>query len=119
MNVMFTYALARRLSGTGITTNALHPGAVATGFGRNNRGLVSFAISLLSPLMKSPEKGARTSIYLASSPEVAHTTGQYFSDSRLARSNAASHDEAAQERLWHISEQLVSADQTPTQRGAD
>lgn len=106
-NVMFTYALARRLTGTGVTVNALHPGVVATGFGKNNGPLMKLAMGLIRPFQISIEQGAQTSIYLATSPEVAGVTGKYFDKSKPVASNAASYNEADQERLWAVSEQLV------------
>jgi NAD(P)-dependent dehydrogenase (short-subunit alcohol dehydrogenase family) len=106
-NIMFTYELARHLAGTGVTANALHPGFVASNFARNNGGLVGFGMLLLRPIMISSERGAQTSIYLASSPEGEGVTGQYFVKCKPARSSAASYDEAAQRHLWEMSEELT------------
>ena len=106
-NVMFTYELARRLQGTNVTTNALHPGAVSTGFGQNNTGLLSGMWKLFGKFTLSPEEGAKTSIYLASSPEVAGVTGQYFDKCKPVKSNAASYIEADQRRLWELSAGMV------------
>lgn len=106
-NIMFTYELARRLAGSGVTANTLHPGFVASNFAHNNGGLVSFGMRLLRPVMISSERGAQTSIYLASSPEVEGVTGEYFVKSKPARSSAASYDEAAQRHLWEVSEELT------------
>lgn len=107
-NVLFTYELARRLTGTQVTTNALHPGFVATGFGHNNGGLVSLMLSVMQRFVAiSEEQGAQTIIYLASSPEVEGVTGQYFDKSKSVRSSNESYDEAAARRLWEASEQLV------------
>jgi NAD(P)-dependent dehydrogenase (short-subunit alcohol dehydrogenase family) len=106
-NVMFTYELARRLEGSGVTANCLHPGAVASGFGQNDEGLFNLAFRLVKPLLLSEERGARTSIYLATSPEVATTTGQYFARCKPKRSSKASYDVEAQRRLWDVSEELV------------
>jgi NAD(P)-dependent dehydrogenase (short-subunit alcohol dehydrogenase family) len=107
-NVLFTYALARRLQGTAMTANALHPGAVATGFGQNNQGLLSKLMFGAIQMFAMPvTQGAQTSIYLASSPAVAGVTGRYFSKSRAVASSPASQDEQAQERLWELSEQLT------------
>jgi NAD(P)-dependent dehydrogenase (short-subunit alcohol dehydrogenase family) len=108
MNLLFTYELARKLDGTGVTANALHPGWVATGFAGNNgwRGRVwqfvahCFAVSV--------EVGARTVVYLAAAPAVAGVNGRYFVRERVAPSSAESTDEAAAQRLWQISEQWTS-----------
>ncbi|MBI5564156.1 MAG: SDR family oxidoreductase [Chloroflexi bacterium] len=108
-NVMFTYELARRLEGTKVTANVLHPGFVATGFGLNNGGLINFGMKVIQKIgAKRPEQGAATSVYLASSPEVDGVSGRYFADSKAAKSNAASYDVAAQKRLWELSEQYVT-----------
>lgn len=107
MNIQFTYALARRLAGSGVTANVLHPGAVATGFGMNNGSLMLRLFGLFRPFMLTPEKGADTMIYLASSPEVEGVSGQYFDRRKSIRSVAYSYDEAAQERLWEMSEQIA------------
>ncbi|HEX5440560.1 MAG TPA: SDR family oxidoreductase [Ktedonobacterales bacterium] len=107
-NIMFTYALARRLSGSGVTANALHPGIVATRIYRSGNGLFNSMTKAVMPIFAlSPEKGAETLIYLASSPEVATVSGQYFYKCKPMRSSQASYDEAAQERLWRVSEQLT------------
>lgn len=112
-NVLFAYELARRLEGTGVTSNALHPGVVMTGFGRNNAGLIGgvFAVfqTLGRPFLLTPERGARTSVYLASSPEVEGVTGRYFADCREKQSNAISRDQDVARRLWEISEAMVAA----------
>jgi NAD(P)-dependent dehydrogenase (short-subunit alcohol dehydrogenase family) len=76
--VLFTYELAKKLEGTGVTVNCVHPGVVATNWGRHSAGLLSVGVRVISPFMISPEKGADTSIYLASSPDVAQVTGKYF-----------------------------------------
>lgn len=112
MNVLFTFELARRLEGTGVTVNALHPGFVATGFGKNNAGLVGSAMrfivgTLMKPMARTPEQGAQTTIYLASSPQVEGVTGQYFVDSRPAQPQPYAHDREAQRRLWERSEQIT------------
>jgi len=108
-NILFTLELARRLDGTGVTANALHPGFVASNFGKNNR-LFGILIGLAQRVAAiSPESGAETSIYLASSPEVAGVSGQYFEKCRIATPSAEAQDRAAAARLWEISEALVSA----------
>lgn len=102
-NVMFSYALARRLAGSGVTVNCLHPGSVATGIGRDHQGLLRRASELFQPFRLSPEQGARTTLWAACSPALAEVSGKYFAKSRFARSSRASHDLAAQERLWQLS----------------
>jgi len=106
-NVMFTYEQARRLVGTGVTANALHPGVVATGFGENNTGVMHTAMSIFHRFSIPPEEGADTVVYLASSPEVAGVTGKYFVKRQPVPSSPASYDEAAQKRLWEISAQMT------------
>ncbi len=107
-NVLFTYELARRLTGTAVTANAVHPGFVATQFGHNNGGFLRAALQMVQRFgARTPEQGAATSIYLASSPEVAGVTGKYFVDQRAVKSSAESYDEAAAQRLWAISEALT------------
>ena len=110
-NVMFTYELARRLQGSTVTANVLHPGFVATGFGHNNGGVLrSGMVALQKLIAKKPEQGAATSVYLASSPEVAGVTGKYFDNCKAKRSSGASYDVAAQQRLWELSAQMVRAE---------
>jgi NAD(P)-dependent dehydrogenase (short-subunit alcohol dehydrogenase family) len=106
-NVLFTYELARRLARTRVTANCLHPGVIRSGFGRNNSGVVGTLFALAAPLLSSPEKGARTTIHLASSPQVEGTTGRYFRRERPAPSSPASHDADAARRLWEVSEALT------------
>ncbi len=107
MAIMFTYALARHLQGTEVTANALHPGVVATDFGKDAGGMWPAMFTVLSPFGLSPEKGAQTALYLATSPDVANVSGEYFVKSRPARSSKESYDVAAQERLWTLSEQVT------------
>jgi retinol dehydrogenase 14 len=106
-NVLFTYELARRLAGTGVTANCVHPGAVATNLAKNNGALVGAAWKLAGAFMKSPAAGARTQIYLASSPELEGITGKYFIDSKEARSSAESHDAGIAHRLWEVSAKMT------------
>jgi retinol dehydrogenase-14 len=107
-NVLFTYELARRLEGTSVTANALHPGVVRTSFGAEDPGLLQrLLVPLLMPFMKTPAQGAATSIHLASAPELAEVSGRYFAGSRPRRSSGRSYDEAAAARLWRVSADLV------------
>jgi NAD(P)-dependent dehydrogenase (short-subunit alcohol dehydrogenase family) len=109
MNVLFTDELARRLAGTGVTVNAMHPGVVATGWGNNTPGVFKTLVRIARPFMLSPEEGARTLVYLATSPEVAGVTGKYFAKSREVGASPAARDAAAARKLWDASEQLVAA----------
>jgi NAD(P)-dependent dehydrogenase (short-subunit alcohol dehydrogenase family) len=107
-NVLFTYELSRRLQGTGVSVNCLHPGAgVRTNLGSGVSGVFGFTVRALTPLMKSPEKGAETSIYLASSSEVEGLSGGYFVKKAEARSSDASYDERLARRLWEVSADLT------------
>ncbi len=108
-NVLFTYELARRLARTGVTVNALHPGFVASGFGKSDNLLVTLIMPIIHRLFAIPvEEGAQTPIYLASSPEVEGVSGHFFEDCKPVKSSLASYDEAAQKRLWKVSEELTS-----------
>ncbi len=106
-NILFTYELARRLAGIGVTVNCVHPGAVATNLAKNNGAVAKIVWKLIGAFMKSPDDGARTQVYLASSPEMEGVTGRYFIDSKEARSSAESHDAAIARRLWDISAQMT------------
>ncbi|MEN4013154.1 MAG: SDR family oxidoreductase [Chloroflexota bacterium] len=103
MNVLFTYELARKLEGSRVTANVLHPGFVATQFGKNNGGLVRPAMAVIHLGAISPRKGAETNVYLAASREVEGVSGKYFYEKKALPSSAASYDEAAARRLWEIS----------------
>ena len=106
-NVMFTYELSRRLAGTGVTVNALHPGVVSTSFGAEDPTLLTRMARPLMRFMKSPAQGAATSTYLASSPDIEAITGQYFANSTPKTSNESSYDTTAANRLWQVSADLV------------
>jgi retinol dehydrogenase-14 len=107
-SVMFTYELARHLDGTAVTANVLHPGVVNTAFGAEDPSSVfKVLVPFFRPFMKTPQQGAATSIYLASSPEVAGVTGRYFAKGRPQRSNKVSYDDGAATRLWQVSADLV------------
>ena len=106
-NIMFTYELAERLDGTGVMANCLHPGSVGTNFGQNNRGAMALFFRTFKPFMRSPEQGADTLIWLASSPEVDGVSGKYFSDRKEIEAKKVAYDPAARRRLWEISEDLT------------
>jgi NAD(P)-dependent dehydrogenase (short-subunit alcohol dehydrogenase family) len=107
-NVLFTYELARRLEGSEVTANALHPGFVASNFGHNNHDLVGWGNRIAQKIAgRNPEEGARTIIYLASSPEVEGISGKYFVDEKAVPSSPASYDEDTARRLWELSEKIT------------
>ena len=107
-NVMFTYELARRLAGTGVTATALHPGMTNTAFSAEDPARV-FAplVAVMRPFMRSPQKGAETPVYLASSPEVEGVTGRYFANRKAKESHKSSYDTITTARLWRASADLV------------
>ena len=108
-NLLFTYELARRLEGSGVTVNALHPGFVASNFAKNNGFIARLAMNLakLLRIAQTTDKGAETSIYLASSPEAALVTGKYFDEKKAIRSSHASYNEADARQLWQVSKQMT------------
>jgi NAD(P)-dependent dehydrogenase (short-subunit alcohol dehydrogenase family) len=106
-NILFTYELARRLEGTGVTANCLHPGVIASGFGQTYGGAISVLVKMARPFLLTAEEGARTSVYLASSREVEGVTGKYFSKCKAVHSSKLSYDVQSQQKLWSLSEQLV------------
>src|ERR1700735_1544151 len=108
-NILFTRELARRLAGTEVTVNCLHPGAVATRFGDSSGGIAGGLIRFLRLFFISPEKGADTIIYLASSPEGERMTGEYFVKRGVKEPSTAARDDAAAKRLWLESERLANA----------
>ncbi|HEY2070078.1 MAG TPA: SDR family oxidoreductase [Rhizomicrobium sp.] len=106
-NILFTRELARRLTGTGITANCLHPGFVATRFGDASGGIMSLAIRLAKNFALSPEQGAQTIIYLASSPDVEGKSGGYYVKSKLAAPTKEAQNDTDAKRLWDISAQIA------------
>ncbi|MBN1209749.1 MAG: SDR family oxidoreductase [Myxococcaceae bacterium] len=108
-NVLFTFELARKLQGAGVSANCVHPGIVATNFGKENpTGFMKFLITMAGPFMLTPEQGADTLIWLSSSPEVEGVTAKYFARRKERRVNRQALDAAACARLWEKSEQLVN-----------
>jgi NAD(P)-dependent dehydrogenase (short-subunit alcohol dehydrogenase family) len=106
-NILFTLSLSRRLAGSSVTANAVHPGVVGTGFGQVG-GVFGLAWSLASPFLLSPEKGARTTLHVATAPELAGASGGYFARSRPTEPRPQARDTAAAERLWAESERLTA-----------
>ncbi len=107
-NILFTRELARRLDGTGVTANALHPGVVATGFAGNNRSaLWRIARATYRPFSLSPERGARTSVWLATDPALATVTGRYFHNCKQRQPAPQARNDEDAARLWRISEQMT------------
>jgi NAD(P)-dependent dehydrogenase (short-subunit alcohol dehydrogenase family) len=111
-NILFTAELARRLEGSGVTATCFHPGLVASGFNRNNGPLMGFAMSLLRPFARSPERGADTLVWLVDAAEVSGQSGGYFVDRRRRMPSEAARDAEAARRLWEISEAQTRASAT-------
>lgn len=108
MILMYTYELARRIAGTGVTANVVHPGFVATNLGANMGGLgYRIGFRLMKPFQINAEKGAETSVYVATSPELEDVTGRYFAKGLERPSSEESYDEAAQKQIWDIAESLL------------
>jgi len=103
-NVLFANALARRLAGSGVTANSLHPGVVATGLSRDYPAVL---VKIINLVLLTPEKGARTTLHVATAPELADVTGAYFEKERPRPASPRALDEADQERLWTLSERLL------------
>jgi NAD(P)-dependent dehydrogenase (short-subunit alcohol dehydrogenase family) len=106
-NILFTRELAERLEGTGVAANAMHPGGVNTNFGSNQGGPMSLLFRAFKPFMRTPEQGADTLIYLASSPEVEGMTGKYLADRKVKVASDVAYDETLQKKLWEASEELT------------
>ena len=106
-NILFTYELAARLDGTGVTANVMHPGFVATNFGHNNGGPFGWLLRVSQVAALSPQQGAETIIHLTAAPEMADISGRYFIKKRVVRSSEESYDKSIANRLWQISEDMV------------
>jgi retinol dehydrogenase-12 len=106
-NIQFTRELARRLHGTGLTANCVHPGVVRTGFGREGRPLLRLGVTLARPFLLSPERGADAIVYLSSSPDVAAESGGYYVKRQRREPSAAARDDAEARKLWEISEKMT------------
>jgi NAD(P)-dependent dehydrogenase (short-subunit alcohol dehydrogenase family) len=115
-NILFTRELARRLDPERITANCLHPGVIASGFGRQGPWYVRWFMKLARPFLTDPEDGAQTCLYLATSPEVADSTGTYFEDEQPRQPSSTATDEELARELWQTSEQLTGADGWPKPR---
>jgi len=108
--ILFTYEFARRIEGTGVTVNCLHPGYVKTNLIRNFRKFVKYFYPFIGLFMKSPKKGAKTSIYLASSPDIQGVSGKYFIKRKEVESTEVSYDEELAKDLWERSKALTNCD---------
>jgi NAD(P)-dependent dehydrogenase (short-subunit alcohol dehydrogenase family) len=106
-NILYTRDLARRWEGSGVTANSLHPGFVSTRFGDQSGGMLSFAVRTAKAFAISPEKGAATIVYLASSDDVVKTNGLYYYKCRPATPTKEAQDDASARRLWQVSEKLA------------
>jgi NAD(P)-dependent dehydrogenase (short-subunit alcohol dehydrogenase family) len=109
LNILWNQELARRLAGSGVTANCLHPGGVNTGLGDNNNRVIALVGKLVKRFMRTPEQGADTAVWLATAPELAGVTGKYFADRKERKPSAAASDPSSARRLWEISARLVSA----------
>jgi retinol dehydrogenase-12 len=107
-NILWTRELGRRLAGSGVTANCFHPGGVATRLGQTD-ALWTRIVGWLMPLvLRTPEKGAATGVWLATAPELAGVSGRYFADQREKQPAKFAQDDAAAKRLWEVSEELVA-----------
>jgi NAD(P)-dependent dehydrogenase (short-subunit alcohol dehydrogenase family) len=113
-NILFTTELARRLEGSGVTANAFHPGFVATGFNKNNSAFMRFGMTVVRPFARSPQRGARTLVWLVDSEKAGEISGGYFFDERRVTPSPAAQDAAAARRLWEVSEEQTRASATRT-----
>jgi NAD(P)-dependent dehydrogenase (short-subunit alcohol dehydrogenase family) len=107
-NILFTAELARRLEGTGVTANCFHPGTVATGFNHNNGTLMRLAMTVIRPVLRSPERGAETLVWLVDSEEARAENGGYFVDRKRVQPEPPARDAEAARRLWELTQQQLS-----------
>ncbi|MBW3664222.1 MAG: SDR family oxidoreductase [Actinobacteria bacterium] len=107
MNVLFVRELARRLEGSGVTSNALHPGTVRTGWGSDTTGLLRIGLWLARPFFKTPEQGARTSVFVAGAPQLEGRTGRYYKGRREVKPSRVARDDDLARKLWEVSAELV------------
>jgi len=107
-NIYFTRSLAERFAVKGVTAYCLHPGVVNTGFGGRSTGFVKFLLGIARPFMITPEKGAQTSVYLATEPGIEALTGQYFKNKKPANPSKAANNNVARQTLWVKSEELTA-----------
>jgi NAD(P)-dependent dehydrogenase (short-subunit alcohol dehydrogenase family) len=113
LNVMWNAELTRRLDGSGVSANCLHPGGVNTGLGDQNGGVLAQVGGLVKRFLRSPDKGSETSVHLATAPQLVDVSGRYFANCRERRPSAAARDAAAQAQLWELSEALVAGSASP------
>ncbi len=106
-NILFTKSLANKLADHGVTVNCLHPGFVSTGIGSNNKGIWNILMSLARPFARKTDKGAETSVYLCSSPEVKNISGEYFVDCKIEKVSDAAKSSDQADKLWEISSELT------------
>jgi NAD(P)-dependent dehydrogenase (short-subunit alcohol dehydrogenase family) len=107
-NILWSNELSRRLEGSRVVSNALHPGVIASNFGQSGPGWMRFGVKLVAPFLTTPEKGARTTLHLATSPDVEGVTGEYWKDRKRVSPSRAARDPEAARRLWAVSEDLVA-----------
>ncbi len=113
--ILFTHELAKRLEGTGVTVNSVHPGVVRTNFAKNNGGLVALGFKIIGPLFITPETSAKRVLYVATSPNLDNVSGEYFTKMHEAKSSKESYDDESAKRLWQVSEQLTGSVPQPIQ----
>lgn len=107
-NILFTHELAKRTAGMGVTVNCLHPGVVATGFGQTDGGFTALLVKLAAPFLTKPEDGAKTSIFLCTSPDVASATGKYFAGCKEKTPRRAARNDDSAAKLWAASERATA-----------